>query len=76
MRAVRILFKSEMDEMTTNRFITEVLLLINLDHPSIIRFCEIFRDEEYYYIVSELCYGGELIKEIENHVANEYLMPE
>ena len=61
-RAVRVLYKKKMDDEMKNRFITEMLLLVNLDHPNIIRFLEMFQDKEHYYIVTELCWGGQLLK--------------
>ena len=44
-----------MDEIAVSKFITETLMLINLDHPNVVRFQEIFQDEQYYYLVTELC---------------------
>lgn len=64
LRAVRILYKKLMDDVTVNQFMTEILLLVNLDHPGVVRFIEIFQDKEMYYIVNELCLGGDLLREI------------
>ena len=54
-----------MDDKTTKRFITEMMLLTNLDHPNILRFVELFQDKEHYYIITELCWGGPLLNEIQ-----------
>lgn len=35
-----------------------------LDHPNILRLFEIFYDEKRYYLVTELCTGGELYDEV------------
>merc|ERR1712137_1317430 len=35
-----------------------------LDHPSIIRLFDVFEDRLYYYLVLELCEGGELFDAI------------
>lgn len=35
-----------------------------LDHPNIIRVFEFFRDDNYLYIVTDLCTGGELFDRI------------
>ena len=35
-----------------------------LDHPNILRLFEIFYDDKRYYLVTELCTGGELYEEI------------
>jgi calcium-dependent protein kinase len=49
----------------------ELLMLFNeinnlkdLDHPNIIKINEFFEDEKRYYIVTEICKGGELFDEI------------
>ena len=41
-RAVRILYKKIMDDLTIQKFMTMTLLLQHLDHPNILRFQEIF----------------------------------
>ena len=51
-----------MNETVNKQFYTEMLLLMSCDHPSIVRFFEIFQDLERFYIITELCYGGELFK--------------
>jgi len=35
-----------------------------MDHPNIIKIYEMFEDEKKYYLVQELCKGGELFDEI------------
>ena len=42
----------------------EIEILKNLDHPNIMRLYEVFQDEKYIYLVTELCEGGELFDEI------------
>lgn len=59
-RAVRILRKNKMDEVTVNKFMTMILCLQAFDHPNILRFQEIFQDTKRFFIVTELCNGGDL----------------
>jgi calcium-dependent protein kinase len=42
----------------------EVEILKNLDHPNILKMYESYEDNKKYYIVTELCGGGELFDEI------------
>lgn len=48
----------------------EINVLRNLDHPNIVKIYEYFEDEKRFYIVTELCSGGELFDFIlkEGHV--------
>ena len=43
---------------------TEVEILKQIDHPNIIKIFEFYEDEAFFYIVSELCTGGELFDRI------------
>jgi len=38
-----------------------------LDHPNIIKFYDAYRDEKKFYIVTELCAGGELFDVIQDN---------
>ena len=42
----------------------EVELLRVVDHPNILKMYEFFEDEKRYYIVTDICKGGELFDEI------------
>ena len=42
----------------------EINILKKLDHPNIIKLYEIFEDKNRYYLIQELCKGGELFDEI------------
>lgn len=35
-----------------------------MDHPNILKLYEFFQDEKRYFLVTELCYGGELFDKI------------
>lgn len=60
-RAVKILKKSEQD---TERLFLEVDILAKLCHPNIMQIFEFYDDDNYFYIISELCEGGELFDRI------------
>ena len=42
----------------------EIELLKRLDHPNIMKLFEVFEDDHRFYIVTELCTGGELFDEV------------
>jgi calcium-dependent protein kinase len=53
-----------MDEEEKKMLFNEINILKGLDHPNIVRMYEFFEDEKRYYIVTEICKGGELFDEI------------
>ena len=64
MRAVKILRKVRMDEKETAAMQNEIGILKNLDHPNILKIHESYECEKRYYIVTDICKGGELFDEI------------
>ena len=54
----------ELDGYMTQRFIHEMEILNRLDHPNILKIYEIFEDQKRFYLVMELCAGGELYDEL------------
>jgi len=66
LRAVKIIKKSSMDPESVKSFQYELSILKKLDHPNIIKLYEVFEDGKHYYLVQELCKGGELFDEIIN----------
>ena len=63
-RAVKVLRKSNMDEDEKRMLFNEINILKEIDHPNIIKMYEFFEDEKRYYLVTEICKGGELFDEI------------
>ena len=47
-------------------FETEIKILSLLDHPNIVRLFEVFEDEKNFYLIMELCYGGNLLSRMKN----------
>jgi calcium-dependent protein kinase len=56
-RAVKILKKTEQEQ---EKLFLEVDILAKLSHPNIMQVYEFYDDTSNFYIVSELCSGGEL----------------
>ncbi|CAG9326259.1 unnamed protein product [Blepharisma stoltei] len=48
----------------SDRLRTEIEILVQVDHPNIIRLIETYEDEKFIYIVMEYCSGGELFAKI------------
>jgi serine/threonine protein kinase len=53
-----------MDSAKQAKLINEMNILRELDHPNIVKIMEYFEEEESFYIVTELCAGGEVFDEI------------
>ena len=53
-----------MDEDEKRMLFNEINNLKDLDHPNILKMYEFFEDEKRYYIVTDICKGGELFDEI------------
>ncbi|CAD8110074.1 unnamed protein product [Paramecium sonneborni] len=64
MRAVKIIHKSQTTKEEQERLMNEVQILQKLDHPNIIKIYEFYQDDRFFYIVTELCTGGELFEKI------------
>ncbi len=67
-RAVKLIRKESMSKDEEQSFKYEISILKKLDHPNILKLYEVFEDEKRYYLVTELCKGGELFDEIINKV--------
>ena len=53
-----------MDKEQEGSFKSEVATLKKLDHPNILRLYELFEDTRKYFLIMEICKGGELFDEI------------
>mmetsp|Transcript_1056 Transcript_1056/g.1953 ORF Transcript_1056/g.1953 Transcript_1056/m.1953 type:complete len:494 (-) Transcript_1056:28-1509(-) len=63
-RAVKLIRKESMSKEEEQSFKYEINILKKLDHPNILKLYEVFEDDKRYYLVTELCKGGELFDEI------------
>ncbi|CAD8074409.1 unnamed protein product [Paramecium primaurelia] len=63
-RAVKMILKEKMKQEDEERLLEETAILMDIDHPNIVKLYEIFSDKYSYYLVSEYCEGGELFEKI------------
>ena len=52
-------------------FETEIKILSLLDHPNIVRLFEVFEDDKNFYLIMELCHGGNLLSRMKNNKYKE-----
>lgn len=65
LRAVKILRRDLLSSGNEfEKIFKEVEILKKLDHPNIVKIYEMFQDEKRFYVVTELCTGGEVFDEI------------
>ena len=64
-RAMKMLKKDSVNYQDDDKqFLKEIEILSKIDHPNIIKIYEYFTNEMNYFIITELCEGGELIDQI------------
>lgn len=64
LRAVKIIGKKYLAEDEKAKLLSEINILKQLDHPNILKLYEFFQDQKRYFLVTELCNGGELFDKI------------
>lgn len=62
-RAVKNILKTSLLKDNLE-FVKEIAVMKAMDHPHIIKLYESFEDEKYFYLVMEVCSGGELVDAI------------
>ena len=62
--AVKSISKSNLSQKSLKKLICEIQILAKLDHPNIVKYYETYDDDKYFYLVMELCEGGELFERI------------
>jgi calcium-dependent protein kinase len=68
LRAVKTIHKKNLrSEEERQSFFNEVSVLRALDHPNVLKLYEYYQDEKNYYLITELCNGGELFDRIISH---------
>ncbi|CAG9332573.1 unnamed protein product [Blepharisma stoltei] len=63
-RAVKSILLGTKDSHDIDKLLEEVEVLKKLDHPNIIKVYEVYHDQLYLHIVTELCLGGELFEKM------------
>jgi len=64
-RAIKVIDKKMLNSSTDlESFLNEVSMLKSLDHPNIVKVFEYYQDSRNYYLITELCSGGELFERI------------
>ena len=61
LRAVKKLNRKGMSNADVLSIINEYHLLKQLDHPNVIKLYDMFKNDDHYYVVTELCEGGSLL---------------
>ncbi|KRX08642.1 Protein kinase-like domain [Pseudocohnilembus persalinus] len=63
-RAMKAIKKKNIIDQDQQKMFSEVSILRECDHPNIIKLYELYQDDEYYYLLTEYCQGGELFDKI------------
>ena len=63
-RAIKRIKKDHVNGANLQSLLNDVDILKKLDHPNIIKVYEFYQDEAAYYVVTDLCTGGELFEKI------------
>jgi calcium/calmodulin-dependent protein kinase I len=62
--AVKVIDKSKLTKEDEDALLTEVEILGSVNHPHIVRLYRVYDSAKYFYMVMELCSGGELFDRI------------
>ena len=68
-KALKQVEKSKLPDV--KYFETEIKLLSLLDHPNIVRLFEVFEDDKNFYLIMELCNGGNLVSRMKDNKYKE-----
>lgn len=62
--AIKVVRKFEMNSNQRANILKEVQIMRQIDHPNIVKLVSFSESRQYYYIILELCPGGELFHQI------------
>ena len=73
-RAVKIVSKSNMIKKGVDFSLleNEARIMMEIDHPNIVKLFEVFEDEKYLYFVMEYLKGGNLHEHFIKHTKNKF----
>ncbi|CAD8200199.1 unnamed protein product [Paramecium octaurelia] len=63
-RAMKQILKQRMKKEDQQKLLQETQILMDIDHPNIVKLYEMYQDDHSYYLISEYCEGGELFEKI------------
>ena len=67
--ATKKMDKELFDNPTTKKYLlNEIYILKELNHQNIVKFIDLKRTNNHYYIITEYCNGGDLQKALERHI--------
>jgi hypothetical protein len=62
--AIKIVEIENMEAADVEALHVEIIVMSRLNHPNIVRLYETYQESEYYYMVTELMMGGELLDRV------------
>lgn len=62
--AIKVVRKYELNASQRANILKEVSIMRRLDHPNIVKLIDFTEEKAYYYLILELCPGGELFHQI------------
>jgi calcium-dependent protein kinase len=64
--AIKSISKKTLGKSNVKSLKRELDVLLVLDHPNIIKLYDVYEDEKYVHMVTDICYGGDLFDKILN----------
>jgi len=64
---VKIFSKEKMSDEDKIALETEIEILMQIDHPNIVKLFEVFNEDDHWCLVMELMEGGDLLSQIEEN---------
>lgn len=65
LKAVKIINKKFLEDEEKDKMMLEIYLLNELDHPNVLKLYNAYQDDKRYYLVTNICAGGELFQKID-----------